>query len=136
MFSHKKGFHGMACKNRLDPGTGLVDPGAASAASAYVYQRRQHGKRDAMANPGHRRPPWLVAEVLGTVRLPNDFVGEISALLRLTGSDGNPLSTKLRKGGGLHAFLGCLTSEAPPVPGITELTLLRVDRYGGAHILH
>ena len=42
----------------------------------------------------------------------------------------------LRKGGGIHAFLGRLTAEAAPVPGIAELTLLRVDREGGSLILH
>ena len=33
-------------------------------------------------------------------------------------------------------LLGRLTAVAVPVPGIAELTLLGVDRDGGAHILH
>ena len=33
-------------------------------------------------------------------------------------------------------FLGHLRAEAAPVPGLVEITLLGVDRDGGAHILH
>ena len=54
----------------------------------------------------------------------------------MTSLDGTPLSTDLRKGGGLHAFLGRLTAETAPVPGLADLTLLGVDRDGGTHILH
>ena len=52
----------------------------------------------------------------------------------MTSLDGTPLSTDLRKGGGIHAFFGRLTAEAAAVPGFSELTLLGVDRDGGAHI--
>ena len=38
--------------------------------------------------------------------------------------------------GGVYSFLGRLTAKVAPVPGLAELTLLGVDRYGGAHILH
>ena len=89
-----------------------------------------------MSDPGRRRLPRSVAEVLETGRLPDNFVGALSARFRVTSLDGTPLSTDLRKGGGLHAFLGRLTAEAAPVPGLAELTLLGVDRDGGAHILH
>ena len=54
----------------------------------------------------------------------------------MTSLDGTPLLTDLRKGGGLHAFLGRLTAEAAPVLGLADLTLLGVDREGGAHIVH
>ena len=50
--------------------------------------------------------------------------------------NGTPLSTHLRKGKGLHAFHGFVTAEAAPVPGLTELMLLEVNRDRGAHILH
>ena len=89
-----------------------------------------------MAGLGRRRPPRSVAEVFGTGRLPDSFVGDLSARFRLTGLDGTPLSIKLRKGGGVHAFLGRLTAKAGPVLGLSEITLLGVDRDGGAHILH
>ena len=89
-----------------------------------------------MANPGRRRPPQLVAEVLRTVRLPNHFSGALSSRFRLTGPGRTPLSADLRKGGGVHAFLGRLMAEAVPVPGLAELALLRVGRDGGAHIIH
>ena len=89
-----------------------------------------------MSDPGRRRPPRLVAEVLETGRLPDNFVGALLARFRVTSLDGTPLSADLRKGGGLHAFLGRLTAEAAAVPGLAELTLLGVDQDGGAHILH
>ena len=54
----------------------------------------------------------------------------------MTGPDGAPLPTDLWKEGGLYVFLGRLTDEAVPVPGLAELTLLRVDRDEEAHILH
>ena len=44
--------------------------------------------------------------------------------------------TDLRKGRGLHSFLGRLTAEAARVLRLIELTLLGVDRDGGAHIIH
>ena len=81
-------------------------PSPAAAAAAYTYRRRQ---------------PQSVAEVLDTCRLPDHFIGALSARFGLTDPDGTPLSTDLRKGGGVHAFLGRLTSEAAPVLGLTEL---------------
>ena len=48
----------------------------------------------------------------------------------------DPLLTDHQKGGGLHAFLGRLTAEAAPVPGLAELMLLGVDREGVSHILY
>ena len=54
----------------------------------------------------------------------------------MTGANGEALTTKICKGGGIHNFLGRLTSEAAPVPGLAGLTLLRVNRYREAHILH
>ena len=89
-----------------------------------------------MSNPRRRRPPRLVAEVLSTGRLPNTFAGVMLSRFGLTYHDGTPLSTDLRKGGGIHAFLGRLTYEVAPAPGISELTVLRFDRDRGAHILH
>ena len=106
------------------------------AATAYDYCRRQHRTPDAMSNPRRRRPPRLVAEVLSTGRLPNTFAGVMLSRFGLTYHDGTPLSTDLRKGGGIHAFLGRLTYEVAPAPGISELTVLRFDRDRGAHILH
>ena len=104
--------------------------------TAYAYHRRQRGTPDAMVDPGRRRPPGWVAEVLGTVWLPDSFSGDLSARFRPTGLDGNPLLTDLWKVGGLHAFLGRLTAEAYPVPRLSYRTLLGVDQDGGSHILH
>ena len=104
--------------------------------AAPAYHRRPHKTPVAMCALWRRQPPWLVAEVLKTGRLPDSFVRALSARFELTGPDGTPLSTDLQKGGGIHAFLGRLTAEAAPFPGLAELTLLGVDRDGGAHILH
>ena len=83
-------------------------PPPAAAAAPYRCQPRKTPV--AMSDPGRRRPPRLVAEVLETGRLPYTFVGALSSRFRVTGLDGAPLSTDLRKGGGLHAFLGRLTA--------------------------
>ena len=106
----------------------LVPPPAATSADyAYAYRRRQRGTPDAMANPERRVPPWSVAEVLGTGQLHNSFVRALLARFRLNGLNGTPLSTDLRKGGGVHAFLGRLIAKAVPVQGLAELTFLWVD---------
>ena len=49
---------------------------------------------------------------------------------------GPPLSTDLRKGGGVHAFLGSLTAEVAPVSRLAELMILGFDWDGGSHILN
>ena len=107
-----------------------------AATAAYVYRRRRRGTPDAMAEPGRRWPPQLVSEVLGTVRLPDPFVGALPDRFLLTGPGGTPLSADGQKGGGIHAFLGRLTARAAPVPGIADIALLGFDQYRGAHILH
>ena len=73
MFSHGKVFHGKARENWLNPGTGIVDHGAAAR------RCRQCRTPGAMDDPGRRCPPRLVAEVLGTGRLPDGFFGALSA---------------------------------------------------------
>ena len=78
--------------------------------AAAAYRRRPPETPIAMSDHGRRRPPRLVAEVLETGRLPDSFAGALSARFRVTGLDGTPLSTELRKGGGLHAVLGRLTA--------------------------
>ena len=50
-------------------------------------------------------------------------------------SGGGSLPTELWKGWGVHAFLGSLTDDSSPVPGLTGLTLLGVDQDGESHIL-
>ena len=67
-----------------------------------------------------------MAEVLGTSRLPDDFFD----------ADGSSLLMELLKGGGVKAFLGRLTAEAAPFPGLSGISLLGVDQDGGSHILH
>ena len=64
-------------KTWLDPCAGLVDPGAAAAAAA--YRRRPRETPVTMSDPGRRWPSRLVAEVLETGRLPDNFVGALLA---------------------------------------------------------
>ena len=94
------------------------------------------------AAPGrHGRPrglrlPRSVAEVLGTGRLPDNFFGVLSAHFRVVDTYGASPPLELCKLGGFHAFLGRITAEATPVPGLAGLALLGADRDGGSHILH
>ena len=55
----------------------LVPP--PTTAAAYTYRCRLRMTPDAMANPDCRQPPQLVAEVLETGRLPDNFVGALLA---------------------------------------------------------
>ena len=73
-------------------------------------------------------PPWSVTEVIRTVRLPVYIFGDLSDRFQVTNAEGETLSTELRKGGGIHAFLGRLTVEADPSPGLAHLTLLAVKQ--------
>ena len=66
----------LGSRNRIDPGTDLVDYGAPAA---YAYGHLRRWTPDATADPRRRRPPWLVAEVLGTGRLPDAFVRALLA---------------------------------------------------------
>ena len=70
------------------------------AAAAAAYRSRPLETLVAMSDPGRRRPPRFVAKVLVTSRLPDNFVGALSARFRVTSLDGTPLLTDLRKGGG------------------------------------
>ena len=54
----------------------------------------------------------------------------------MTDTDGEALSTKKQKSGGIHAFLGRLTAEAAPFPVLWGLTILGVDQEREANVLH
>ena len=82
------------------------------------------------------QPPWLVDEVLRTGRLPNYLVRILLDLFRVTDVNGEALTTKLRQGGGIHAFLWRLTAEAAPASSLVGLTLLRVYQDGEEHSIH
>ena len=89
-----------------------------------------------MGNTETTRPPWSVAEVLRTGRLPENFIGVLLARFLVMEANRAFLATELWKGGGIHAFLGSLTAEASAVPSLAGLTLLWDNRYGEDHILH
>ena len=113
-----------------------VTPPAAAVDSVDRYRRRPLLSPDVMGKYRPTQPPRLVARVLGTGQLPNNLVGVLLEWFQVTDADGASLPIELRKGGWIHAFLGRLTAEADPVPGLAGITLLGVDRNGGAHILH
>ena len=83
-------------KKWLDPGTGLVDPGATTRLRLPPPAAREaicHGQ------PGRRWTPQSVAGVLGTVQLPNALSGALSERFGLNDPNGTPLLTDLRKEG-------------------------------------
>ena len=109
------------------PSLTLVPPFVA----AYAYRRQSRETLNAISDPWRGLWPWSVTKVLKTSRLPNNFVGALSAQFRLTVPDGTPLSTNLWKRGGVLLLLGRLTAEVTPVPRLAELTLLGVDQDTG-----
>ena len=82
---------------------------------------------DAMGDTDTTPLPQLVAKVLGTVRIPDDFVGILLDRFQLTDVNEGPLYTNQHKGGGIHAFFGRLNEEAEPVFGLAVLKLFGVD---------
>ena len=142
LFSHKKGFHGVARKKPARPRhwprqpwcrrplpAPAPAPTPTPTASGRSGRQEPWPTQSAVDHLGR----WLRSS--GPADSPDDFVGALSALLRLSGPDGAPLPTDLQKGGGLHAFLGRLTDDAVPVLGLAEIMLLGVDREEGLHIL-
>ena len=91
---------------------------------------------DTIGAPDPPRPPQSVGEVLGTVRLPNDLVGYLSARLRFTWEDGIGLLLEICSGRGLHAFFRHLASGVDPAPGLERLNLLGGDQDVTVHPLY
>ena len=89
LLAHQLAFTVRLANTWLEPGTGFVDPGAAARqcrppppsppAAAFAFRRQPRETPVAMSDPGFCRPPWSVAEVLNTSRLPDSFVGALSA---------------------------------------------------------
>ena len=90
----------------------------------------------AMGDPAPTPPPRSMAKVLGTCRLPDNFIGDLSDWFRVTDADGGVLLTEQRKGGATHAFLGRLATEAAPALSLAHLALLTVNWDGETHVLH
>ena len=90
----------------------------------------------AMGNSLIPQPPLLVEEVLGTGRLPDNFVGALSIRFRVTDKEGGTLLLNLRSGQGLHTYLGILAARLESAPGMECLALLTVDYDEEVHVLH
>ena len=89
-----------------------------------------------MGDPPSHPPHRLVAKVLGTVRLPDNFIGALSAQFRVTNVESEALFAELRYGRGLHAFLGILATYLDQSSNLERFALLPVDWYGEMHVLH
>ena len=78
LFTYLVISHRKARENQLEPGTGLFDPGAAAYNRCRLRPRPPPAQDyGCHGGPRRRRPPRLVAEVLGTGQLPNNFVGAL-----------------------------------------------------------
>ena len=92
-------------------------PLSTATTTAYAYCHWLCRTPESMADPGRHRPPWLVPEVLGTVRLPDGFLGALSDRFQLTSPNGTPLSADLRKGGGITHSWAASRMRHPPSHG-------------------
>ena len=81
-------------------------------------------------------PPWLVGEVLGTGRLPDNISAALSDRFQVTNEDSEPLSPEKRSGRGVHSSLTHPSSRVDLVPGFDRVVLLQVDSDGTVHVLH
>ena len=118
LFLHEKGFHDVDRKEPARPRHWPHRPRCRRPPPPTTT-----AVTDAMADPGRRRPSRSMAEVLRTGRFPNGFVGDISARLRLSGSDcpaptGPPSRTTSRREGGSMRFWAASRLRRPQSRGL------------------
>ena len=89
-----------------------------------------------MVNSNPLRPPWLVAEALGTGAIPAEISAIFAARFRTICEDGAALSSKKCSGWGIHSFLTQLAYKVDLIPGLEQMTLVRVELDGVVHLLH
>ena len=89
-----------------------------------------------MVDPAPHRPLRSVGEVLGTGRLPRDFVEALSVRFRITREEAGPLSTEEKSIRGVHSFLAHFTSRVDLVPGFERVALMQVYLDRKVHLLH
>ena len=79
---------------------------------------------------GDLAPPirlgWWIRS-LGPADSPTIVSGFCWPRFQVTYADGGSLPTKIRRGGGIHTFLGRITAEVDPLHGLTGITVLGVD---------
>ena len=81
-------------------------------------------------------PPWSLSEVLGTGRLPDNFVGDLSAQFLVTNAKVEALSKEFSSCRRLHVLLRILSAKVAPSPVLEHFNLLAVDRDSDMHILY
>ena len=83
------------------------------------------------------RPPRLVGEVLGTVRLPDNLTEILENRFRTVCEDvGGGMSTEKRVGRGLQSFLAHLAPGVDLVPILERLFLLGVEQNITVHLFY
>ena len=90
----------------------------------------------AMGDPSLPNSHWLVRDVPGTGRLPDNFGGALSAWFQMIEEEVGPLSSELRSRQVIHAYLGLLTAGVYSAPRMERLDIFMVDRYIEVHVLH
>ena len=89
-----------------------------------------------MVDPGLRRSPRSVVEVLGTGSIPAELVAILAEHYQTIRKDGTARTPEERTGQGLHSFLSNLALGEVPVPGLERITLIGVDTEGRVHLIH
>ena len=72
------------------------------------------------------QPPRLVAEAMGTGAIPAELSVILTPFLREVHKDGAALSPEKCSGRGVHSFLEQLMSGVNLIPGLEQVTLVRV----------
>ena len=89
-----------------------------------------------MVDPALPRPPRLVAEALGTGEISADLAAILAAHYQTVYEDGTALTPEKRSGQGIHSFLEQLALGVDPVPGLEQVTVVRVDPDERVHFMH
>ena len=79
-----------------------------------------------MVDPGPSRSPWLVGEVLGTVRIPDELVEALPGQFITVWEFRGTLMTERQNGWGIHYFMRHIASRVDLLPGLERLGLLGV----------
>ena len=91
--------------------------------------------QDAMVRLEPLQPSWSVADVLGTKELFAGMFETLMARLQWTKEDRWSLVLEGKYGQELDTFLGKLVDGADPVPGLSHMVLLVIERDVVAHLL-
>ena len=88
-----------------------------------------------MIAPPPPRPPWSVAEALGTGAIPDELAAILAAHSQTVREYGTALTPDKCLGRGIISFLAQLELGVEPVPGLERVTLVGVDPDGKVHLM-